>query len=128
MSTSPDFVAHCLELLAPLGMARSRRMFGGHGLYLDDLFIAILADDTLYLKADAVNRSRFEAAACTPFRVTTSRGEGVLSYYTAPEDAMESPALMAPWVRLAVDAALRGRQTAVKTKAASKKPRRLRPS
>ena len=34
-----DLRDHCLELLAPLGRVRSRRMFGGHGLYVDDLFI-----------------------------------------------------------------------------------------
>mgnify|MGYP000287609516 CR=1 FL=1 len=37
----PGFTAN-LELLAPLGRARARRMFGGHGLYVDDLFVAIV--------------------------------------------------------------------------------------
>ena len=45
----PGFVAHCLELLSPLGEARARRMFGGHGLYVDDLFVAIVAGERLYL-------------------------------------------------------------------------------
>ena len=41
MATAPnEFVAHCLELLGSVGSARSRRMFGGHGFYVDDLFIA----------------------------------------------------------------------------------------
>ena len=30
-----------------------------------------------------------------------------MGYFTAPEDAMESPALMQPWARLALEAALR---------------------
>ena len=29
------------DKLPPLGAARSRRMFGGHGLYVDDLFVAL---------------------------------------------------------------------------------------
>ena len=33
-------VDHALELLAPLGAARARRMFGGWGVYLDDLFVS----------------------------------------------------------------------------------------
>ena len=51
----PDdgFTAHCLELLAPHGAARARRMFGGVGIYLDGLFIALIADERLYLKVDA---------------------------------------------------------------------------
>ncbi|MEW6703368.1 MAG: TfoX/Sxy family protein [Pseudomonadota bacterium] len=104
---------HCLELLAPVGRPRARRMFGGHGLYVDDLFIAIIAFDRLYLKADDQTRPRFEAAGCQPF---TYRKKGdqtaVLGYWTAPEEAMDSPAAMAPWARLAMAAALRARQAA----------------
>lgn len=49
---SHALVDHCLELLAPLGAVRARRMFGGYGLYVDDLFVALIAVDRLYLKAD----------------------------------------------------------------------------
>ena len=34
-------------------MWRSRRMFGGHGLYVDDLFVGLIAFERLYLKVDA---------------------------------------------------------------------------
>ena len=40
-----DLRNHCVELLAPLGHVRWRRMFGGIGIYVDDLFIAIIASD-----------------------------------------------------------------------------------
>jgi DNA transformation protein and related proteins len=46
---TPPFVAHCLELLAVLGGTRARRMFGGWGLYADDFFVALIADERLYL-------------------------------------------------------------------------------
>ena len=68
----PPFAAHCLELLAPLGAVRARRMFGGHGLYVDALFIALIADDRLYLKADADSRPLFERAGCAPFAYSRS--------------------------------------------------------
>ncbi len=51
MSNSPDFVAHVLELMRPTAQVTSRAMFGGHGLYADGVFFAILDDDTLYLKS-----------------------------------------------------------------------------
>ena len=104
---------HCLELLAAVGRPRSRRMFGGHGLYVDDLFIAIIAYDRLYLKADGDTRVRFEAAHSQPFTYAKKGGETtVLGYWTAPEEAMDSPGAMAPWARLAMAAALRARQAA----------------
>ena len=104
-----EFVQYCLDLLGGAGGVRARRMFGGHGVYLDDLFIALVTGDQLYLKADAQTRPRFEAAGCVPF---TYRGAGkqvTLGYFSAPAEAIESPPLMQPWARLALEAALRAR-------------------
>jgi DNA transformation protein len=104
-----EFVAHCTELLGSVGAVRSRRMFGGHGFYVDELFVAIIASERLYLKTDAQTRPAFEAAACTPF-VYDSAGQSVsLGYFSAPEEAMESPPAMQPWARQALAAALRAR-------------------
>lgn len=118
-------VEHCLELMSPLGTVRARRMFGGHGLYLDDLFVAIIAFDRLYLKADESTRERFAGAGCEPF-VYDSKGKPVsLGYWTVPAEAMESPQLMQPWARLAMEAALRAR--AARPSAAPRKARATPP-
>ncbi|MEQ1804795.1 MAG: TfoX/Sxy family protein [Burkholderiaceae bacterium] len=101
------FVEHCLELFAPLGHARARRMFGGHGLYVDDLFIAIVAADRLYLKVDKDTRAAFEAAGCEPFVYAAKSRSISLGYFTVPDDAVDSPAAMQPWACLAFEAALR---------------------
>lgn len=101
-------VVHVMELLSALGKPRSRRMFGGHGLYVDDLFIALIADDTLFLKADDQAFAAFAQAGCRPFTYTGSNGQRtVMAYWSAPDDAMESPAQMLPWARLAMASALR---------------------
>ena len=114
---SPEFVAHCTELLAPLGAVRVRRMFGGHGFYIDDLVAALTFGERLFLKTDAQTRPLFEAAGCEPF-VYDSAGKSVsVGYFSAPEDAMESPPLMLPWARHALSAALRAR--AAKPRAAT---------
>jgi DNA transformation protein len=114
------FVAHCLELLAPLGAVRARRMFGGHGLYIDDLFVAIVALEQLYLKVDADSRACFEAEGCAPFVYRASERSVSLGYFSAPAQAIESPALMQPWARLALAAAVRAR--AAKPASAARKP------
>jgi DNA transformation protein len=103
------FVEHCLELLAPLGAARARRMFGGHGLYVDELFVAIIADEVLYLKAGPATRAHFEAAGCTPFTYTGKGKPMTMQFWRVPDDAMESPAQMLPWARLALQAAVAAR-------------------
>lgn len=115
----PEIVAWSCELLSPLGTVRARRMFGGHGLYVDEVFVAIVVGDDLYLKADDASRPAFEAAGCRPFTYQAAGGRLVaLGYCSAPAEAMESPAQMLPWARQALASALRAR--------ASKPPARPR--
>ena len=124
MSTA--LVDHCRELLAPLGGVRGRRMFGGHGLTIDGLFVAIIAFDRLYLKVDGATRASFEAAGSEPFVYEAAGRRVSLGYWTAPAEAMESPALMQPWARLAMSAALRAR--AAKPPPAPRKARAAAPA
>ena len=104
-----EFTQHCCELLGAVGSVRSRAMFGGRGIYVDELFIALIIKEQLYLKVDALTQAQFEAAGCTPFRYRKDDEWLAIRYFSAPEEAMESPALMQAWARLAVAAALRAR-------------------
>jgi len=115
-----EFSQHCCELLSVAGSVRSRAMFGGRGIYIDELFVALIANEQLYLKVDALTQAQFEAAGCTPFRFRKDDQWLAMGYFSAPEETMESPALMQPWARLAVAAALRARAKKPKTKAAKK--------
>lgn len=102
------FVQHCRELLAPLGPVRTRRMFGAIGLYVDELFIALIEDEVLYLKGHETHRQAFEAAGCRRFEYPLKDGGcAQLNYWSAPEAALESPAEMRPWALRAIDAALK---------------------
>lgn len=109
MAARDTFADHCAELLAPLGAVRVKRMFGGHGIYVDDVFIAIVQGDTLYLKTDTQSRPRFEAAGSREFTYRQQGATRSLGYWAAPVEAMDSPAGMRPWARLALEAALRAR-------------------
>ena len=126
------FVSHCLELLSPLGGTSSRRMFGGHALYIDGLCTALVIQDTLYLKVDDTHRAVFERAGCTPFTYAGKTADvRVTSYYTAPEEAMESPAEMLPWARRGLAAAVAARAKAPPAKkkaAAAKAPAKKAPA
>lgn len=121
-----DFANHCMELLSPLGPVLARRMFGGFGLYVDGLFLAIISRDELYLKADAQSQSRYEAAGCEPFRYSRTGKDGreevaSLNYFRPPEETLESPALMLPWGRVAMESALRSANSKAKTSTPKKR-------
>ena len=121
MPNATGLIAHCTELLSVLGPVRVSRMFGGNGVYVDGLFLALIARNTLYLKTDETSRPAFAAAGCQPFAFETARGaRAVLSYWSAPDEAMEAPAAMLPWARLAMGSALRA--------AAAAKPRSKAPA
>lgn len=123
MQNVPAFVSHCLDLLAPLGAVHARRMFGGHGLYVDDAFVALIADDRLYMKADDTARPAFERAGCEPFAYSRrDRAAVTLGYWTAPEEALDSPRAMEPWGRLSLAAALRARAAGPPARAPRKAP------
>ena len=47
MAVSKGFIDYLLEVLEPLGAVRSNRMFGGAGIYIDELIIAIVVDDVV---------------------------------------------------------------------------------
>lgn len=116
----PELVRHATELFAPLGSIRSKAMFGGWGFYCDDLFFAIVAYDTLYLKADAESAERFRAAGGEAFTFSYKDGRTeTMNYWTVPEEAMENPAEMRPWAQTALAAAIRSRMPARKTRNSS---------
>jgi len=108
VSVSPGFVAQLEELLEAAGPYQVRRMFGGAGLFHDGLMFALLADDVLYLKADAQSQGAFEAEGLAPFTYETSGGKrSVMSYWRAPERLLDDPEEMVSWARDAQAAARR---------------------
>ncbi len=128
MPPPPDpFIEHVRELLSGLGPVVARRMFGGWGLSVDGMNIGIVAWDTLYLKTNAETEPEWLAAGARPF-VYEAKGKAMtLHYHTAPDDAMESPALMLPWARLALQAALAARVPAKKARAARPATKKAKP-
>lgn len=106
MRNSPAVLDRLLDLLSPLGAVRARAMFGGHGLYVGDAMVAIVAGDTLYLKGDDGNRALFEAADARPFRPRADRPT-VMSFFEVPPERLEDPAALLAWAGPAQEAALR---------------------
>jgi DNA transformation protein and related proteins len=98
MSVTPSFRILVLEQLARATPGvRHRAMFGGVGIYSGDLFFALIDEDTVYFKVDETNRPDFEARGMGPFRPTGPDGEA-MQYYAVPEDLLEDPEALRPWI------------------------------
>lgn len=107
MRMNDGLIEHLRDLFEPLGPVSARAMFGGHGLYFDGMIIGVIIGEALHLKTDEHTRSRFEAAGCQPF-IYDMRGKPLaMSYWSLPEEAMDSPQAMRPWAQLAIEAARR---------------------
>ncbi len=109
MAQRSEFLDLVLDLLAPLGHVSPRRMFGGYGLYCEGDFFALLADDVLYLKADATTRPEFEDWSPGRFTYRRMGKEQSLSYYEVPLDALEDSDELCAWARKAIDAMRRSK-------------------
>ena len=109
MKVSAAFVDYLQDLFGALGVVRVRSMFGGVGIYIDELMFGFLdRDETIYLRADDQNRSAFDAAGSQPFRYPLKTGEEFeIGYWSMPDEALESSEDAADWGRMALDAAMR---------------------
>ena len=101
-----ELIAHLLDLLQPLGEVRARRMFGGYGLYLDDLMFGLVADETLYLKIDADSDGDYAALGLPCFSYPRQgRPVTMRSFRQAPAEALDQSEEMCRLASRAVQAA-----------------------
>jgi DNA transformation protein len=114
-----NFHAFVDELFAGFGPVRIKRMFGGAGIYADDVMFGLIDDDTIYLKADEALKAELQAQGSVSW-VYAGRAEPMTntSYWRLPEAALDDPDEAAGWARKALAVA--------SAKAAQKRPKRAR--
>lgn len=103
-----EFVNYLAEVFEHFGTIRSRKMFGGHGIYHNELMFGLVADDELYLKVDSESIGEFEARGLSAFNFEMKNGKvGKMSYHLAPEEIYDDPEQGTYWANLAYAAAVR---------------------
>ena len=107
MAVSDTFRAFVEDQLGRSLPIRSRRMFGGVGLYADDLFFAVLDDDLLYLKVDDATRPRYVAAGMRAF---DPMGTPMNGYWRVPGGVLEDADELGRWAAEAVEVARRAKR------------------
>ena len=99
------------ELFQAVGPVTIKRMFGGKGIYVDGMIIAVELRDELMLKGDAVAAALYEEAGSSKWTYTHNKSGKPVSmpYWPIPPEAFDDPDEAAKWVRVALEAAMRVR-------------------
>ncbi|HEX2052247.1 MAG TPA: TfoX/Sxy family protein [Actinomycetota bacterium] len=102
MTAQDRFVEFVLDQLSGLAGVRTRRMFGGLGLYLRESFFGLVYDGRLYLKTDDETRGWFEERGMSSFQ--PNERQRFPTYMEVPAESLEEPEELS---RLAAEAASR---------------------
>jgi DNA transformation protein and related proteins len=116
----PEAVRDVFRKVGPVGI---RRIFGGQGIYRDEVMFALVAEGELYLKADGETAEMFRSLGSRPFSFERRDGRVTeTSYWLMPESALDDPDEAAELAGMALRAALRAR--AAKAQGSAKAPPR----
>ncbi len=106
-----QYIDYVLDLLSPLGNIKARKMFGGYGIYKDNIFFALIIDNILYFKVGADNQYRYESYGSKPFSYEGKNKKMVtMSYWELPMDILEDNTKLAQWVQQAVEDAIKAKK------------------
>lgn len=109
MAVSASYRAWIEETLGRVTPVRTRSMFGGVGVYADDVFFALVDDDVLYFKVDDRSRADFEERGMGPFRPYGPDKPAMKGYHQLPPDVLDDPEELERWMRRSIDVALAAR-------------------
>jgi DNA transformation protein and related proteins len=91
-----DFV---LDQLSGLRGVTCRAMFGGYGLYQNDVFFGIIHKSRLYFKTDETSRAAYRKRGMKPFR--PNAGQTLKTYYEVPVEIVEDADQLITWAKQA---------------------------
>ena len=101
MNPATDFFCKFVfERLEQIPGFRSRRMFGGVGLYAGAKFFGLIAAGRLYFRANEETRVDYVAAGMGYFQPTPE--QAIKNYYEVPADILEDSDRLVAWAEGAV--------------------------
>lgn len=106
-----EFVESLNDVFEEFGLIRSRKMFGGYGIYHQGLMFGLISDDELYLKVDEELKTEFEEKDLPAFEYSKNGKLMKMSYHLAPEEIYEDKSTAKEWAVKAYEAALRSNKS-----------------
>lgn len=80
-------------------------MFGGVGIYSDEVFFALIAEDKLYFKVSDLNRADYESRGMEPFYPYDSPKP--MNYWELPPGVLDDVEELRVWIDKALAVAAR---------------------
>jgi len=91
-----------LDRLAALGEITSNPMFGGHGIYWNDVIFGIRFRGRLYFKVNDHSKGDYQARGMGPFR--PNERQTLKSDYEVPPEVLDDREVLLSWAREAIRA------------------------
>ncbi len=98
--TDQSFRDFVLDQLQNLAEVEARRMFGGHGLYQDEIFFGILHKGSFYFKIDGATAQEYRKHRMKPFRPNAR--QTLKSYDEVPVEIVEDADALQAWALKAI--------------------------
>ena len=99
---STETIHYLLDELHALGVVSTKRMFGGHGLFVNGLMFSIVVNDVVYLKGDEQSAGIYTDADCQRFTYMRKDKPVHLNYYQAPDSSLDDSSELHHWATIAV--------------------------
>ena len=99
--TQDNFISFILDQLNAINDVRSRKMFGGYGIYAGDHFFAIVSkQQRLYFKTDEQSRQKHIDAGMNCFGA--GEKQPLKNYYEVPLEVIENHQRLCQWAEDAI--------------------------
>lgn len=96
-----EFLEYTRETLQPFGLDKIRPMFGGFGLYYNEVMFALIADNELYFKADGKSAQFFKESGSEPFSYESKGRRIKMSYWKVLPEVLEDSDTLKTWYDMA---------------------------
>lgn len=99
-----DYIQFVLDQLDGLGELKSRKMFGGAGVYCDGFIFALIAEDELYFKTDESNAGDYLNSGMERFVPFDGHA---MNYHRVPPRLLDDPESLKKWALKSLDVSRR---------------------
>lgn len=107
MPVTETAVQAFLSRISQVREITSRKMFGGVGLYDSGVFFALIDDDRLYFKSDAISDALYDPFEAEPWLCPGPNGLAVMPYREVPASVLADDEQLGHFIDAALEVVAR---------------------